>query len=553
MVRTTVVLAPTPFVRLVAIALCALTSACSCRSESTLVPDAQVDAMSDAMSDAADPNLAPIANAGPDAMYLIGAAFSLDGTASNDPDGVVIGFQWTVDTRPVGSTATVTNAAASMASFTPDKAGTYVFELMVTDDGGATDRDTVMVVVEPGTFTVDAGPDQTVVWWRTVQLAGSYVCESGPGTVKWRLLSQPNSASPVPIAGTSLNPTFFVSLVGNYVAELEVTCPAGTATDTVTVTVVAPPPELIAGDIVDIDPGHYSGQFAIASVNPSRLRLLAPVWPTPPLEMIIPLTVTPTAIGFSETEEFISVIHDSTRLTVASAPGLAQLSTMNTATPLLDVRHGSATPRAYPAQAGPLLLIDYQNAAVYPGGLVPGPSRGREYSSAERPLYALDIGSSAKLRRFDASAQSTPLVREWPYPGGQYPLGDDLWLIPDAIVVSTGHVFNISETATLDMTHRGFLSGDQPFEIVGVVPIGTYVVTLHNRITTPMQLPETQVRFYNYMTLALEHVIALPDLIINSVPQRTLGLALTATTTPGRVYVIGRAGLTHALFTVPLP
>jgi hypothetical protein len=144
-------------------------------------------------------------------------------------------------------------------------------------------------------------------------------------------------------------------------------------------------------------------------------------------------------------------------------------------------------------------------------------------------------------------------VRDWPYPGGQYPLGDDLWFVPSTIIVRTGHVFNISETATLDMTHRGFLSGDQPFEIVGVVPIGTYVVTLHNRITTPMQLPETQVRFYNYMTLALEHVIALPDLIINGVPQRTLGLALTATTTPGRVYVIGRAGLTHALFTVPLP
>jgi hypothetical protein len=505
------------------------------------------------MPDAADPNLAPIANAGPDAMYLIGGAFSLDGIASSDPDGVIVGFQWSIDSQPAGSTATVTSAAAAVASFTPDKPGTYAFELIVTDDDGATDRDTVTVVVEAGTFTVDAGPDQTLVWWSTAQLAGSYVCDSGPGTVKWRLVSRPNSTTPVPIAGTSLTPTFFVSLVGKYVAELEVTCPAGTATDTVAVTVIPPPPELIPGDIVDIDPGHYSGQFAIASVNPPRLRLLAPVWPTPTLEMIIPLTVTPTAIGFSETEEYISVIHDSTRLTVARAPSLAQLSTLDTGTPLLDVRHGSATPRAYPAQAGPLLLINYQNAAIYPGGLVPGPSRGREYSSAERPLYALDIGSSAKLRRFDASAQNTPLVREWPYPGGQYPLGDDLWLVPDTIIVSTGHVFNISETATLDMTHRGFLAGDQPFEIIGVTWLGNYVVTLHNRITAPMQLPETQVRFYNYMTLALEHVIPLPDLIINNVAQRTLGLALTATGTPGRVYVIGRAGSTHALFTVPLP
>jgi len=281
--------------------------------------------------------------------------------------------------------------------------------------------------------------------------------------------------------------------------------------------------------------------------------LLAPVWPTPPLEMIIPLSVTPTAIAFSETEEFVSVIHDSTRITIVRAPSLAQLSTMDTGTPLLDVRHGSATPRAYPAQAGPLLLIDHINGNIYPGGLVPGPSRGREYSSAERPLYALDIGASAKLRRYDASAQNTPLVREWPYPGGQYSLGEDLWLIPDTIVVSTGHVFNMSETPSVDMTYRGFLPGDQPFKIIGVTLLGGYVVTLHVRITMPMQPPETQVRFYNFMTLALEHVVPLPDLVVAGVPQRTLGLAMTATGTPGRVYVIGSAGTTHALFTVPLP
>lgn len=537
--------------RLVAIAICASACACSSKSEPTVVPiDAQIDATSDA---APDPNLAPIANAGPDETYLIGGPFSLDGTASSDPDGMLVGFQWSVDSRPAGSTATVTNALGAAASFTPDKVGTYTFELVVTDDDGATDRDTVAVLVEPGTFTVDAGPDQTVVWQSTVQLSGSYVSDSGPGMVKWRLLSQPSSTSPVPLPGTSLTPTFFAQSVGTYVVELEVTSPAGTATDTLMVLVVPPPPELIAGDIVDIDTSHSDGEFVIASVNPPRLRLLAPAWPTPLLEMIIPLSVTPTAIGFSETGEFVSVIHDSTRITMASAWSLAQLSTLDTGTPLLDVRHGSSTPRAYPAQAGPLLLIDHLNGIIYPGGVVPGPSRGREYSSAERPLYALDIGSSAKLRRYDASAQNTPLVREWPYAAGQYPLGEDLWFVPDTIVVSTGHVFNISETTAVDMTHRGFLAGDQPFKIVGVCWSGTYVVTLHNRITTPMQAPESQVRFYNFMTLALEHVVPLPDLVVGGVPQRVLGQAITATTTPGRVYVIGSAGTTYAMFTVPLP
>ncbi len=433
-------------------------------------------------------------------------------------------------------------AVAAAASFTPDKIGSYTFALLVTDNDGATDRDTVTMVVNPGAFTVDAGPDQTVVWRTTVQLAGSYVAEGGRGTVIWRMAIRPASASSVPAPASSLTPTFFAESVGTYVAELEVTSPAGIATDTVTITVVAPPPQLIDGDIVDVDSGHHYGVFGMASVNPSRLRLLQPVWPTVTLEAIIPLSVTPTAIGISEIETFVSVIHDSTRVTVASTASLSEQSTLDLGVPLLDVRHGAATPRVYPAQAGPLLLLDHMNGVVYPGGLVPGPARGREFPSAERPLYALDIGPSAKLRRDDAHAEDTTLVR-----------GNDLWFALDAVIVSSGHVFHTSEDPAIDMTHRGLLPGDQPFEIVGVRGTSQYVVTLHNRITTPPQLPESQVRFYNWTTLALEHVVPLPDLVVGEIPQRTLGRGLTVTGTPGRVYVIGSAGSAAALFTVPVP
>jgi len=353
----------------------------------------------------------------------------------------------------------------------------------------------------------------------------------------------------------SLTPTFFAEKVGTYVAELEVTGPAGTATDTVMVTVVLPPPDLIDGNIVDVEPGPYSGQFAIASVNPPRIRMLAPYWPTPPSEAVIPLTVTPTAIGVSDTEEFVYIVHGSTRVTTAWVTALSQLSTFDFGTPVLEAR-GTSSPRVYPGQAGPLMLFDHANELVYPGGLVPGPARGREFFSAERPLYALDIGPSAKLRRYDGHAEATTFVREWPYPGGQYPLGNDLWVFPDAIITSAGNVFRISEDPLVDMTYWEFLGGDQPFEIVGACWSSYEIATLHNRITTPPQLPESQVRFYNPTTLALQHVVTLPDLVVGGVAQRTHGHSITFHAFPSRVYVIGSAAASPtsaALFTIPTP
>jgi serine protease AprX len=88
-------------------------------------------------------NLAPVADAGPDQRVKRNrknklATFTLDGSASYDPDGSIAGHRWTEGSAVLGTTARVTLTRPL---------GTYTFLLTVTDDEGATATDSVTVQV----------------------------------------------------------------------------------------------------------------------------------------------------------------------------------------------------------------------------------------------------------------------------------------------------------------------------------------------------------------------------------------------------------------------
>jgi hypothetical protein len=79
-------------------------------------------------------NMAPTADATATPMLpLLGQAVSLGGTASSDPDGDTISYQWTVISKPDGSAASLTDATSATASITPDVSGTYELTLTVSD------------------------------------------------------------------------------------------------------------------------------------------------------------------------------------------------------------------------------------------------------------------------------------------------------------------------------------------------------------------------------------------------------------------------------------
>jgi VCBS repeat-containing protein len=97
----------------------------------------------------------PLAIAGPDVAIRVGRLATIDGSASNDPDGgaPTLGFLWTfVAPLPAGSALTnadIAGAATAIASFTPDVVGTFVLNLEVSS-GAESGSDQVNVVAGNG-------------------------------------------------------------------------------------------------------------------------------------------------------------------------------------------------------------------------------------------------------------------------------------------------------------------------------------------------------------------------------------------------------------------
>jgi uncharacterized repeat protein (TIGR01451 family) len=100
-------------------------------------------------------NAPPVANAGPDANAFAGLEFTLDGSATTDPDGAtatgnIITYQWD---QTGGTAVTLTDAAMAQARFTPVQptsgtTETLTFRLTVTDAFGAVVTDDVTITLQ---------------------------------------------------------------------------------------------------------------------------------------------------------------------------------------------------------------------------------------------------------------------------------------------------------------------------------------------------------------------------------------------------------------------
>lgn len=162
------------------------------------------------------PNQSPQASAGGTQNLILPTnAATLDGSASTDPDGNIASYRWRQVSGP--TTAPMSNANAVRNVVSNMVAGSYVFELTVTDNDGATAAARMTINLTNGNNTppiANAGWNQTLpLPINAATLNGSSSTDPDGSIVsyRWTQISGPTTAP-------MTNPNGVTNVVSNMVA-----------------------------------------------------------------------------------------------------------------------------------------------------------------------------------------------------------------------------------------------------------------------------------------------------------------------------------------------
>lgn len=175
-----------------------------------------------------DNNTPPTANAGPNQVVAQGAAVTLDGTGSSDPDpGDTITYHWTQLSGPAVTLSDPTSASPTFTAPDSDENVALEFQLTVTDNGGLQGTDTVIINVTDSSIntppTADAGEDQTVAAGASVTLDGTASTDTEDTVITSYFWQQVSGTSIELSDPSSSQPTFTAPAAGNDVLEFELT------------------------------------------------------------------------------------------------------------------------------------------------------------------------------------------------------------------------------------------------------------------------------------------------------------------------------------------
>ncbi|SFC91876.1 IPT/TIG domain-containing protein [Pseudoalteromonas denitrificans] len=203
------------------------------------------------------PNQSPTANAGDDQNVDENILVTLNGLGT-DADGSIASFSWT---QTSGDAVVLTDAGLSSASFTAPNVTTdqtLIFNLMVTDNGGATANDTINVNVKNINQLpiANAGPDASINEFKSVTLDAS-LSSDPDGTISSFIWSQVDNGTPTitltnhdQVSASFIAPD--VASSTNFEFEVTVTDnDLGVSKDNVIITVLSQNPEPIANAGLD--------------------------------------------------------------------------------------------------------------------------------------------------------------------------------------------------------------------------------------------------------------------------------------------------------------
>jgi hypothetical protein len=262
-------------------------------------------------------DLPPVAVTANNYNTAVGSFAFLNGQNSYDPDGQPITFAWTLVSAPNGgagsSSTSIYNSQTAHAFFTPNIAGAYQFQLIVTDPTASSLPALITVTAYSGAIppNADAGPSQNIGVNATVTVNGSNSVDPNPSPLplnyQWTLATVPTGSGATLSNATSAEAQFTPDVAGAYVASLVVSNANGTsgaATTTVYAYSGDVPPNANAGASQFVTPTSTVNLNSQASSDPDNGPLnLAFLWwlnslPTGSTATVHqPNTATPTFVA----------------------------------------------------------------------------------------------------------------------------------------------------------------------------------------------------------------------------------------------------------------
>ncbi len=211
-------------------------------------------------------NQAPVANASGPYQVDEGSTVLLDGSASSDPDGTIVSYDWSPGTD-------LDDPSLAQPTFTGIDDAVVDMTLTVTDDDADSDTDTAVVTVNNVSPTVEAGTDQNADVGETVSLDPATFTDPGiadthtatidwdDGTVEAGTVDQ--------VSGTVTGSHSYAS-AGTYTVTVTVTDDdGGSHSDTMTVSVEALPTLSITDAQVEETDANFFAQLIVTLSAPS--------------------------------------------------------------------------------------------------------------------------------------------------------------------------------------------------------------------------------------------------------------------------------------------
>ena len=462
-----------------------------------------------------DTNAAPFADAGTGGAYIIGSTITLDASGSFDPDGTIGAYRWSVGTEPSGSASQITDPASAVTTVGMSVAGTYHFDLTVTDNQGVSSTSRLRVTSLAPALTVDAGPNAAATWRRTVQLAGTVASEPGfPFTFGWTFVSKPAGSSAVLAGGGTLVPTFLADREGDYVVRLTAQTAYNSLSDDVTLAVAAPQ-QLLNYSLVDAEYSKALDRYVIVSESPAQLHLHDPATGT---ESSLLLASVPRSVAVSP-DGHHAAIGQIGKVTIVNLQTMMIETVYSMSIEVADIVW-STDNRVHCFAfggfgVGDIHTINLTTGVITDNGVYPdGLARARLQPNRLAVYSTRGAGSTSPLRHWNVQTSPVAYVSDSEFGRG---FGRNVWFTEDGstIIGASRNLFFASSDPLIDMTPRGTLAASPgSLEITWAVhsaAAGRIATVGIDYDSNFINVIGYQLRVYDDQQYALQQTIQLPN------------------------------------------